>query len=236
MTNPVIGWLPGSRSEPGTDRPVRHCASSYLSDRVAAQDGGSRLISDHRALSASVDRIVGSVRRPMIGGRRTELFQPMPVTGRLRRCKRQRYSWHAGPKLPRARSYRIVVRGPHARPPPGHRATGPRHPNCGDERVPERVTRDGLADSGAARDLADDPLGAVPVQPPPARERRGARSQVSVGYWCGPGGTAILQCKQRSTTSSTKRSGKTAMKSAFMRIEPSQRPEPEATTFSQIGP
>src|SRR5208282_1819677 len=37
----------------------------------------------------------------------------------------------------------------------------------GDERVPQRVRADVLADTGAARDLADDPPGAVPVQPPP---------------------------------------------------------------------
>ena len=36
-----------------------------------------------------------------------------------------------------------------------------------DERVPERVGRDGLADPGLACDTADDPPGAVPVQPPP---------------------------------------------------------------------
>jgi hypothetical protein len=33
--------------------------------------------------------------------------------------------------------------------------------------VPQRAGRDGLADPGAARNLADDPPGAVPVQPPP---------------------------------------------------------------------
>ena len=37
----------------------------------------------------------------------------------------------------------------------------------GDKRVSERVGRDGLADPGAAGGLADDPAGAVPVQPPP---------------------------------------------------------------------
>jgi hypothetical protein len=37
----------------------------------------------------------------------------------------------------------------------------------GDARVPQRVGRDGFGDPGAARDLADDPSGAVPVQPPP---------------------------------------------------------------------
>jgi hypothetical protein len=33
----------------------------------------------------------------------------------------------------------------------------------GDKRVPERVGRDGLGDPGAARYVADDPGGAVPV-------------------------------------------------------------------------
>jgi hypothetical protein len=36
-----------------------------------------------------------------------------------------------------------------------------------DERVPELVGRDGLADPGLACDTADDPPDAVPVQPPP---------------------------------------------------------------------
>jgi hypothetical protein len=38
----------------------------------------------------------------------------------------------------------------------------------GDERVPQRVRTHVLADPGAAGDPADDPPGAVPVQPPPA--------------------------------------------------------------------
>jgi hypothetical protein len=39
----------------------------------------------------------------------------------------------------------------------------------GYERVPERVGRDGFADARPAGDLADDPAGAVPVQPPSVR-------------------------------------------------------------------
>jgi hypothetical protein len=35
--------------------------------------------------------------------------------------------------------------------------------------MPERVGRDGLADPGTAGGLADNPPGAVPVQPPPVR-------------------------------------------------------------------
>ena len=37
----------------------------------------------------------------------------------------------------------------------------------GAERVPKRVRRDALAGPGSAGDLANDPPGAVPVQPPP---------------------------------------------------------------------
>ena len=39
----------------------------------------------------------------------------------------------------------------------------------GDERVPQGVRPDGLGDPGAAGDPADDPPGAVPVQPPAIR-------------------------------------------------------------------
>ena len=47
-----------------------------------------------------------------------------------------------------------------------------RHPGVergGDERVPQRVRRDDLGDSRTAGSAADDPPGAVPVQPPPVR-------------------------------------------------------------------
>jgi hypothetical protein len=58
----------------------------------------------------------------------------------------------------------------------------------------ERVGRDGLADPGAARDLADDPGGAVPVQPSPVRgqEHRpiGALSDGPVDRPGRPRGTA----------------------------------------------
>ena len=45
----------------------------------------------------------------------------------------------------------------------------------------QRVGRDGLADPGAARGAADDPPGAVPVQPPSVRgqEHRAAREHGS---------------------------------------------------------
>jgi hypothetical protein len=41
----------------------------------------------------------------------------------------------------------------------------------GDERVPQCVGADVLGDPGASGDPADDPGGAVPVQPPPVRGR-----------------------------------------------------------------
>jgi hypothetical protein len=43
----------------------------------------------------------------------------------------------------------------------------PRIERGGNIRVPQRVGRDGLADAGVAGDLADDPPGAMPVQPLP---------------------------------------------------------------------
>ena len=51
----------------------------------------------------------------------------------------------------------------------------------GDECVPQRVRPDGLGDPGAARDLADDPPGALPVQPPPSAVRKTGPSQRSPG-------------------------------------------------------
>jgi hypothetical protein len=60
-----------------------------------------------------------------------------------------------------------------------------RHPcvECGgDERVPQRVRRDGFADPGAAGGLADDPPGAVPVQPPAVRSQ-GTPARLSVPRW-----------------------------------------------------
>jgi len=37
--------------------------------------------------------------------------------------------------------------------------------------MPERVGRDDLSDPGATRGAADDPPGAVPVEPPPVRSQ-----------------------------------------------------------------
>jgi hypothetical protein len=59
----------------------------------------------------------------------------------------------------------------------------------GNERVPERVRADVLADTGTARDLADDPPGAVPVQPPPVvGEEDGAVAAFPGGQVDRPGG------------------------------------------------
>ena len=73
-------------------------------------------------------------------------------------------------RLPRARSLphrrpRVCTRG-------GLLHVAQQHPGIGsggDEGVSQRVRRDGLADPGAAGGRADDPPGAVPVQPPPVR-------------------------------------------------------------------
>src|SRR6476661_9018701 len=73
-------------------------------------------------------------------------------------------------RLPRARSYLIVVRGSACEAASctsrsGTPASSAAVMNC----VPERVGRDGLGDPGAAGGLADDTPGAMPVQPPPVR-------------------------------------------------------------------
>ena len=51
--------------------------------------------------------------------------------------------------------------------------------------MPERVRSDGFGDPGAARDLADDPPGAVPVQPAPVR---GQEDRPGAAF---PGGQSI---------------------------------------------
>jgi len=67
-----------------------------------------------------------------------------------------------------------------------------RHPGIqrrGDEGVPQRVGPDGLGDPGAARDFADDPPGAVLVQPPPVvGEEDGAVAAFPGGQVDRPGG------------------------------------------------
>jgi len=55
--------------------------------------------------------------------------------------------------------------------------------------MPERVGRDGLADSGPASYLADDSPGAVPVQPPPVPgQEYGAIGAFTDGQVDCPGG------------------------------------------------
>ena len=59
----------------------------------------------------------------------------------------------------------------------------------GDDGMPERVRRDGLADPGATRGAADDPPGAVPVQPPPVRgQEHRAAGTLADGQVDRPGG------------------------------------------------
>ena len=59
----------------------------------------------------------------------------------------------------------------------------------GDERVPERMRRNGFGDPGTAGGLADDPPCAVPVQPPPARgQEHRAASALADSQVNGPGG------------------------------------------------
>jgi len=70
----------------------------------------------------------------------------------------------AGPVVP-DRGARVRVRRRLLHVPQGHSGIQ----GGGDEGVSERVGRDGLADSRAAGGLADDPPGAVPVQPSPVR-------------------------------------------------------------------
>jgi hypothetical protein len=58
----------------------------------------------------------------------------------------------------------------------------------GDERVPQRVRADVLADPGATGDLPNDPSGAVPVQPPPVTgEEDGAIAAFTDGQVDRPG-------------------------------------------------
>ena len=63
------------------------------------------------------------------------------------------------------RGARVGMRGG----PLARREAGPGVERGGDERVPQGVRADVLADAGAARDPADNAGGTVPVQPPPVR-------------------------------------------------------------------
>jgi hypothetical protein len=59
----------------------------------------------------------------------------------------------------------------------------------GDERVPQRVRADGLGDPGPQGNPADDPRGAVPVQPASARgEEHRAACSLADGQVDRPGG------------------------------------------------
>jgi hypothetical protein len=69
--------------------------------------------------------------------------------------------------LPRARSYRIVVRGSACEAAScTSRSGNPASQRGSGECVPQRMRRDGCGDPSAAGSRADDPPGAVSVQPP----------------------------------------------------------------------
>jgi hypothetical protein len=110
---------------------------------------------------------------------------PMRVTWRRPRYTRRRCRWRAGPGCRGPGRTALWFSGQH-----GTRfldvAQGdPGVERGGDERVPQRVGRDGLGDPGAAGGLADDPSGAVPVQPPPVRgqEHRAAGALADGKAW-----------------------------------------------------
>ncbi len=59
----------------------------------------------------------------------------------------------------------------------------------GNERVPQRMRPDGLGDPGAVGGPADDPRGAVPVQPPTVRsQEEGSVAALADGQVDRPGG------------------------------------------------
>jgi hypothetical protein len=72
-------------------------------------------------------------------------------------------------RLPRARSYLIVVLGSACDAAFWTSRSGPGIERGGDEGMPERVRRDDLSHPAATRGAPDDPPSAVPVQPPPVR-------------------------------------------------------------------
>ncbi len=153
--------------------------------------GGSRLLPDRSASPASAYRIVGggSVRRPTAGtaGQRCYSRCPLPggsgdvggdyISGVPVHAAAGPVISHRGPWVGvRCRFLNIAQRDSGIQ-------------RCGNERVPERMRRNGFGDPGTAGGLADEPPGAMPVQPPPVRgqEHRpaGALADSQVN---GPGG------------------------------------------------
>ena len=106
-----------------------------------------------RIISGALHSFVLSTALELPRGMRVNVVSPNHDRRLSRRLRRARTaSWSADRRATR---------------PLARRAAGLRHPNCGDERVPGRMRRDGLADPRPAGGLADDPSGAVPVQPSP---------------------------------------------------------------------
>ena len=139
----------------------------------AAANGGSRLRSDRCASPTSINRCRQRALCLAASGRQTELLQPSPLPGSSCYVGGDFISGvpveaAAGAVVPHGGS-RIAVRGRLL-----HVAQrDPGVQSCGDERMSQRMGRDGLADPGAAGGLADDPPCAVPIQPPSVRGASG---------------------------------------------------------------
>jgi hypothetical protein len=133
-------------------------------------NGGSRLLWERGASAAGINRIVGdrsSVWRPATA--RQSCFRRCPLPGGSCDVGGDYVGGvpveaAAGPLMPH-RGSRIGMRGSLLH-------VAQRDPGIergGDECVSERVWGDVRGDFGAACGLADNPAGAVPVQPPPVR-------------------------------------------------------------------
>jgi hypothetical protein len=107
------------------------CAGCRLqhNDSLGAPNGGSRLPLDRGASPTSTDGIVGDGALSDGRDRRTELFRPMPVIGRLLLRRRRRCRWRAGPGCRGPGRTASWFSDQHARRPLEHRAAGPRHRN-----------------------------------------------------------------------------------------------------------
>jgi hypothetical protein len=103
------------------------------------------------------------------GGRRRS--RAMRATGRLRRGRRRRCRWRAGRERPRRA---LAHGGPRISVRSGFLHVTQRHAASSAavmKDAPQDARPDRLADPSAARDPADDPPGAVPVQPSAAAAR-----------------------------------------------------------------
>ena len=164
-----------------TDHSFSRAWTAVPAKRKGARIGGSR--SPWESPSATTPADGPNDGRPSGGGdRQTETISRAPLAGGsgqvggddvggvpVQGCPGPVVS-HGGPRVSVGRGFLHVTQ---------------RHASiegCGNERVPQGVRPDGLGDPGAAGDPADDPPGAVPVQPPPVRgeeDRAFARSPIA---------------------------------------------------------